>query len=1059
MNEPTPRRPNELTNAADRESKVTVHKTPASILFALLALSQATMPSSAAESEAGKFLTKLEWRSIGPPLGGRVVAVAGVPSDPNLFYFGGVQGGVWRSTDYGDEWVNISDGKIPRTATSIGSLAVAPSDPKVIYAGSGENDIRGDVDTGDGIYKTTNAGKTWSYAGLRDTHVTAALVIHPTDPNTVYAACMGHVFKSNPERGVYKTTDGGKTWKKILFVNEGTGAIDLVMDPADPRVLYAAMWQAQRVPWKLTSGGPGSGLYKTLDGGAHWTNISKNAGFATGILGKIGVAVAPSDPRIVYAIVQAHDGGVFRSTDGGATWKHVNAQMKLRQRAFYYMSIVVDPKNPKIAYAPEVDDVFKTTDGGATWKPWFPPTDHGDHHILWINPHDTKIMLEGDDGGAVVTTDAGKSWSSELNQPTGQFYHIALDDQFPFHVYGASQDEESLEGPSSTQNGFIAWGDWQGVASGESTFVAPEPGNPDVTFGGAYYSVLFRQDNKVGQDHNLSPWPAYLGGAPAREQRYRFGWTHPILFSPARPGELLVAAQNVFSSTDQGQTWKVISPDLTRNDKSTEGPSGGPIDHDQTGAETFPDISSLAVSPLDGDELWAGSADGLVHVTKDHGATWKLVTPPQLPQWAQITSIEPSHTSAGTAYVTASRYMWDDFHPYVYETADYGAHWAALARGLPNDQYVFAVRADPREPRLLFAGTHSGAYVSFAGGSEWQPLTHNLPGVQVRDIAINARQGEVAVATHGRSFYILDNLALLEQLAREPAPATGDAHLFAPETAWLSHAYGAAGDLPPAAGKNPPFGATVFFNVPPGYDGKTPVSLSFEDAHGATIRTFALHLKKKHEKKVPPEVKSELLAIPKRALDLAELTGIEPGMNSFQWDLRYAPAPEIAGYREPTALDFSASVDGPTVVPGAYAAVLQYGDTKFVQPFNVELDPRLHPAAGDLDARLALEMRIHEVLGKLNTAINTARAAENNAPKDKRAAIESVLADLVQFDIHSSEGDTLHETKLRAHLAFLANELEIAYEKPTAAEYATFDDLNAQADAGESRLTEILAQR
>ena len=1032
-----------------------------SFAFIIVLLVSASLAAYAAgaTSPTQKFSSKLEWRSIGPFLGGRVVAVAGVPSHPNLFYFGGVQGGVWRSTDYGNEWVNLSDGKIPRTAQTIGALAVAPSNPKVLYAGSGERDIRGDVDTGDGIYKTSDAGKKWTYAGLRDTHTTTGLVIHPTDPNTVYAASMGHVFKSNPERGVFKTTDGGKTWKKILFVDDGTGAIDIVMDPHNPSVLYAAMWQAQRVPWKLTSGGPGSGLFKTVDGGVHWTNISKHPGFANGVLGRIGVAVAASDPRIVYAIVQAHDGGVFRSNDGGASWKHVSNQMKLRQRAFYYMSIFVDPKNPRIAYAPEVDDVFKTTDAGVTWKQFFPRTDHGDHHILWINPHDPKIMLEGDDGGAVVSTDGGKTWSSELNQPTGQFYHIALDAQFPFHVYGASQDEGAFEGPSATSNGFIAWGDWHPVASGESTFVAPEPGNPDATYGGAYYSTLFRLENKIGQGKNVSPWPTYLGGAPASELRYRFGWTHPVLFSPVKDGELLVAAQSVFSSADHGQTWKVISPDLTRDDKSTEGPTGGPIDIDQTGAETFPDISSLAVSPLDGNELWAGSADGLVHVTTDHGANWKLVTPPDLPQWAQITSIEPSRSTAGTAYVTASRYMWDDFRPYVYETADYGAHWVARAEGLPADQYVFVVRQDPREPRLLFAGTRSGAYVSFDGGGVWQQLALNLPGVQVRDMAIDARQGEVAIATHGRAFWILDNLALLEQLAREPAPSTADAHLFAPETAWLSHSYGAAPDQPPSAGKNPPFGATIFFNVPPGYNGKTAAILSFEDAHGATVRSFDLHLKKKHAKKLAPELRAELQAIPKRALELAELTSIEPGMNRFQWDLRYAPASEVAGYREPTFLDFSAAVDGPTVVPGAYTAVLQYGDKKLTVPLQVRLDPRLHPAADDLDARLALEKRIQAELQKLITTINSARSAESKLSPARRSQVESIIAELVQFNIHSTEGDVSHETKLREHLAFLANDLETAYEKPTAAEYASFDELTARAHAGEARLFEILTRR
>jgi photosystem II stability/assembly factor-like uncharacterized protein len=743
-------------------------KTCAVLIALLLAAVPFSTRAAAEPTAAHKLMSKLAWRNIGPFIGGRVVAVAGVPSQPNVFYFGGVQGGVWRSTDYGVEWTNISDGKIPGQAQTIGALAVAPSNPKIIYAGSGESDIRGDVDTGAGIYKTTNGGLSWKYAGLAATHTTAALAVDPHNPNIVYAASMGHVFAANPERGVFKSVDGGKTWKRILYVDAQTGAIDLDMDPSNARVLYASMWQAKRVPWKLTSGGPGSGLYKTVDGGAHWTAISKNPGFARGILGRMGMSVAATNPRVVYAIVQAHDGGVFRSENGGASWKRVNSQMKLRQRAFYYMSIFADPTNANVAYAPEVDDVFKTTDGGVTWKTLFAAAYHGDHHIIWINPHNPKILLEGDDGGATVSTDGGSTWSSENNQPTGQFYHVALDGQFPFHVYGASQDEGAYEGPSAAVNGAgeivpgaIGLGDWHTVASGESTFVAPQPGDSAVTYGSGYYSALQRQNDAVGQAHNESPWTDYLAGASARETRYRFGWTHPILFSPADPHELLVAAQVVFSSTDGGQSWKVISPDLTRNDPRTEGPSGGPVDLDQTGAETFPDIASLAVSPLNADLLWAGSADGLVHVTRDHGKTWALVTPPALPQWTQISSIEPSHSAQGTAYLTASRYMWDDFRPYVYVTTDYGAHWAPIARGLPDDQYVFVARQDPREPRLLFAGTRSNVYVSLDGGAVWQPLTLNLPGVQYRDIAIDA------VATHGRAFWILDDLALLEQLARD----------------------------------------------------------------------------------------------------------------------------------------------------------------------------------------------------------------------------------------------------------------------------------------------------
>ncbi len=716
------------------------------------------------------------------------------------------------------------------------------------------------------------------------------------------------------------------------------------------------------------------------------------------------------------------------------------------------MAIYADPTNAQVAYAPQVDGVFKTTDGGKTWKPISPP---GDHHIIWINPHNPKILLEGNDGGGTVSTDAGKTWSTENNQPTGQFYHIALDGQFPFHVYGAQQDEGAIEGPSATANGGIGLGDWHGVAAGESTFVAPQPDDPEVTYGSGYYSTLMRQDNSVGQVHNVTPWPRYMSGSSPSETKYRFGWTHPILFSPANSHELLVTAQTVFSSLDNGQTWKVISPDLTRNDKSTEGPSGGPIDYDQSNAETFPDIASLAVSPLNGDVLWAGSADGLVHVTKDHGANWTLVTPPQLPQWAQISSIEPSHTAAGSAYLTASRYMWDDFHPYVYETNDYGAHWTQITRGLPNDKYVFILRQDSREPRLLFAGTRTTVYMSLDGGANWQPLTLNLPGVQVRDIAIDARQGEVAIATHGRAFWILDNLAMLEQVARNSAPAMSQPHLFAPETAWLSHSYG--GGFPiPDLGTNPDYGATVFFNVPAGYNGKTPVVLSFADAQGQTIRSFTLHVKDAHAKAISPQDRAKLDAVHQRALDMADLTTIDRGMNAFQWDMRHAPATEVNGFREPTTDDYRDNVDGPTIVPGTYTVTLEYSGQKLTQPLDVKLDPRLHPAAGDLDARLALEIRVHETLDELNRTVNAAMAERPRLSPAKQSQLDRVLANVVQMNIHSSEGDVLHETKLRDYIAFLANELDTPYEKPTVAEYTTYDELKAEADAAVAELRGII---
>ena len=693
---------------------------------------------------------RLAWRSIGPYIGGRVVAVAGVAGERNLFYMGAVDGGVWKSTDYGVRWRNITDGKWSSASDSVGAIAVAPSNARVIYVGTGETDIRNDMVTGDGIFKSVDGGKTWKYAGLRATRTTSAIVIDPHDPNVVYAASMGHVFVADPDRGVFKSTDGGKTWHKILFVDDKTGAIGLVMDPGNPEVLYAAMWQAQRTPWSLVDGGPGSGLYKSTDGGAHWKNISRNPGLPRGVLGRIGVGVAASDPNIVYAVVQAKGGGVFRSADGGATWRRVNDNWNLRQRGFYYTCVYVDPTDPQTIYVPNVDGVWVSHDGGKAFSLLHMP--HGDNHMVWINPQDPKILLVGNDGGATVSTNGGRTWSGEHNQPTGQFYHVALDGRFPFHIYGAQQDEGSFEGPSATPSGMIPLGDWHRAAYGEATFVAPQPGDPRITYGSGYFSILLRHDARTGQYREVSPWPEYQEGAASRELKYRFGWTHPILFSPANPKALLIASQHVLESLDGGETWTVISPDLTRNDPATERPSGGAVDLDQSGAEIFPDVSALAPSPIDADVIWAGSADGLVHVTTDGGAHWRLVTPPTLPQWAEITSIEPSPVAKGTAWLTASRYQWDDFHPYVFETTDYGAHWTLRVQGLPTNDYVFVVRADPSDPQLMFVGTKNAVFASFDGGARWQPLSMNLPKVQVRDLAIDSRQQALVAATHGRTF-------------------------------------------------------------------------------------------------------------------------------------------------------------------------------------------------------------------------------------------------------------------------------------------------------------------
>jgi photosystem II stability/assembly factor-like uncharacterized protein len=1021
----------------------------ATLAFVLCIGSVPFAARAAAQSPQQQVISKLSWRSIGPYIGGRVVAVAGVPSKPDLFYMGGVEGGVWKSDDYGQNWTNISDASLPGVASPIGALAVADSNPNVIYAGTGESDIRNDFDTGDGVYKSTDAGKTWRYAGLRDTHMIANLTVDPHDSKVVYAASMGHVFAPNAERGIFKTTDGGKSWKRVLYVNADTGGVDISMDKHDPNVIFAAMWQAQRFPWKLVSGGPGSGLFKTTDGGMHWKNVSRNPGFATGILGKIGVSIAQSDPRRVYAIVQAKHGGVFRSDDGGRTWRHLNDQWKLRQRAFYYTAIFADPADPNRVYAPNVDAMYVSTDGGKVWDGLDGNT-HGDHHILWINPHHTNILLEGNDGGATVSVNRGTTFSREDNQPTGQIYHVALDNQFPFHIFGASQDEASWEYTSAFVGGSIPPSELHSVALGESTFIAPDPDNPLVTFGSGYYSTFVELNRVTGQEKNVSPWPRLMSGAAALDQKYRFGWTHPVLFapmfSPANPHELLLVAQVVFSSLDRGRTWKVISPDLTRNNPSTQGPSGGPIDYDNTGAELFPDIASLGVSSLDGNVLWAGSADGLVHVTTDHGAHWADVTPPQLPQWTQISSIEPSYVARGTAYLTASRYQWDDFHPYVYETTDFGAHWTSITNGLPNDQYVFVVRQDPREPRLLFAGTRSTAYVSLDGATHWQPLTLNLPGVQIRDLAISVREGELVAATHGRAFWILDNLALLEQLAHQVQFTATRSQLYYPENAWLTQSYG---DFPAEfSGENPRYGARVFFELPANYNGHVPASLSFIDSGGKTIRTFALHLAPKKPVDLDEDQENEMDQAHLRAVSESEETEVRPGMNAFQWNLKYPPAFDAPGYKIDETDDFSDNGDGPTTLPGTYTVVLRYGSQEQRVPFTITVDPRVHPAPGALEARLSLELQILGEIDRLDRSMANAMAAKAHASPQTARAIDAEIAKLMLLGKKSSEYDSVLPTQVREQLAFLMNSLEGAYAAPTQAELDSYAELKDLADAG-----------
>ncbi|MGH8316629.1 MAG: glycosyl hydrolase [Steroidobacteraceae bacterium] len=1027
----------------------------------LSCLSLASSAACAALLPMGKLTSALQWRSVGPYTGGRVTAVAGIANKPNVFYMGTAGGGVWETENYGHSWQNISDKDFK--SGNIGAMAIAPSNPKIIYVGTGDSAPRNTVLTGEGLYKSTDGGKNWKYIGLGATHIISWILVDPSNPAVVYVAALGHLFASNPERGVFKSTDGGKTWKKILYVNDGTGAISLAMDPSDPQVLYAAMWQMSRKHWTFSSGGPGSGLYKSTDGGANWTNISHRPGLPSGIFGKVGVAVAPSRPNVVYALIQANykgqAGGLFRSDDAGQSWKLINNSMNITQRAFYYMNVYVNPKDPNTIYLPNVG-VYVSHNAGKKLIALHPP--HGDNHVFWINPNNPQIFIEGNDGGATVTLNGGKAFSSENNQPTGQFYHADLDDQFPFHIYGAQQDRGSVEAPSAVPAGVIP-PVWKEVQGGEMSWVVPTPGEPWVTYGSGYYSMEWQENRRSGLITNVSPWPAYKFGLAGSKIRYRYGWNHhPVVFAPDNPKELLMGANVLLETTDEGIHWKAISPDLTRNDKSKQARPGGPISADVTGEEMFDTISSIALSPLTDNVIWTGSDDGLVYVTTDAGGHWSQVRPPTLPTWSTVTCIEPSHIDEGTAYVSASRYDWDDFHPYVYKTTDYGKHWMQITTGLPQDQYVESVREDPDDASLLFAGTSSTVYFSLDGGRRWQPLTLKLPAVRVSDVEIQPQQHAVVLATFGRGFWVLDNLQVLEQLA-DTRVASDAPYVFKPQQAWLvTRRMGGFGPSGPG-GQNLAPGVPVFFHLPADYNGSTPVKLTFSDASGNLVRSFTLHLKAKGKPK--PLSQNPTVALHQRE---KRATAVKPGMNRFQWDLTYPDAVDVKGIYN--SFFAAAAPVGPKVVPGTYYVTLTYGRATLKRSFVVTLDPTLQTTPAELQQRFALLMRIHAALNGLDSNLNQAidarsaleKAVANNSVPASAAqpALDHLNRDineLVDLKIQSSEGALVYPGRLRAWLTAIAGQVSMAFVAPTPPMVTVADGYINDAAAGVSRLQSDVA--
>ena len=975
----------------------------------------------------------LHWRGIGPYRGGRALAVTGIPGDPYTFYMGAVAGGVWKTTDGGQTWLPISD-KAP--FWSVGAIAVAPSNHHVIYVGTGEAAPRGDITYGDGVYKSTDDGKTWTHVGLADSRQIGAVIVDPSNPDIVLVAALGHAFGPNSERGIYRTTDGGKSWKRVLGKDDKTGGIDVAFDPHNARIVYAALWQAVRQPWSFSSGGPGSGLYRSTDGGVTWTELKGN-GLPGGILGRIDVSVSGADSNRVYAMIEAKDGGLFRSDDAGAHWRRVNDDGRLRQRAWYFSKIYADPKRADTLYAVNTG-LFRSTDGGKTIN--LLPARHGDHHAVWVDPNDTDRIIDASDGGASISYDGGKTWSSQDNQATAQFYHVAVDNDFPYHVYGAQQDNSNLAIASSDDSGSINIQDWYSANGPESGFVVPDPRDSNIVYSNGENYIL-RWNKKTDQARVIPVYPIDASGHAAGDLAHRFNWTSPLVMSPHNPDTLYVGMERLYRTTDDGESWTAISPDLTRNDKSKQGPSGGPITKDITSVEYYDTIFAIAESPLKKGLLWVGSDDGLIHTSGDDGGHWSDVTPHDMPQWGTISMIEPSHFDAGTAYVAVDRHKLDDIKPYVFKTVDGGKNWTRLDRTLPDGAFVHAVREDPVKRGLLYAATEAGVFVSFDDGQHWQSLQLNLPRSPVHDLLI--KNDGLVIATHGRSFWILDDITPLRQVG--PDTAKSDVVLYTPQKA-LRLYYPDAVDLRPPVGDNPPAGALIDYYL----DAKPAGELTIDilDAQGHLVR----HLSSKAAKKAEQPQEWPDLQHPSNTLPAFA------GMNRFAWNLRYDDPVQIPG-----AFYAGEPPRGPIAMPGRYTVKLTVGGKTETVPLDLLLDPRDHGNAPGLAQKFALSMEIYHDQDALHRAVNDIRTAKaqiaalHKKPGTDRALLNEgdaistkaggIEQQLIQVNIKGSEANLNFPGMLNEQIYSFAGLLEDADTAPNQQETQTYADMHNRLEA------------
>jgi len=981
-----------------------------------------------------KLFSGMQWRQVGPFRGGRALAIEGVPGEPNTWYFGAVAGGVWKTLDGGANWTPLFD---KQDISSIGAIAVAPSDHNTIYVGTGEAAIRGNTTYGTGVYKSVDGGKNWKNIGLRDTHQIGALIVHPNNPDIVLVAALGHAFGPNAERGIFRTSDGGKTWTKVLSKDENTGGIDVVFDPHNPNVVFASLWQARRQPWFFSSGGPGSGLYKSEDNGVTWKQLTGN-GLPDGILGKIGISVSAADSNRVYAIIEAKEGGIFRSDDAGEKWTKINDDGRFRQRAWYFSKIYADPKSVDTVYVLNTG-AFKSVDGAKTFN--LLPARHGDHHGLWIDPQNPNRIGNANDGGASISMDGGKTWTTQNNQPTAQFYHVATDNAYPYHIYGAQQDNSNVGIASRSEEGVITAQNWFVAGGGECGFVIPDPRDWHIIYSNSEgYVVRYDKNKEEGQD--VSVWPMDHSGHGASDLLHRFQWVTPLLLSPHNPDVLYTAAECVFKSTDHGMSWTQISNDLTKNDKSKQQPSGGPLTNDITSVEYYDTVFALAESPKKQGTLWAGTDDGLVHVTTDDGKNWANVTP-KMPDWSTVSIIDPSPHDATTAYVAVDRHRLDDFKPYIFKTTDLGKSWSTITNGIPEGAYVHSVREDPKRKGLLYAGTELGVYFSFDDGAHWQPLQLNLPQSPIHDLVV--KDDDLVAATHGRSFWVLDNLTPLRQLTTQSA--SSDMLLYQPQSAVRLH-YPEEIDKRQPAGDNPPMGAMIdyYFKSAP----KDEVTLDILDAQGKLVRHLSSKEKKENEQ--PPEWPDRVEA--------PKTIPANEGMNRFAWDLRYNEPIQIPG-----AFYSGNPPRGALALPGDYQVKLTANGKTQTAPLHLVIDPRTKDHEGELPKQFELSTQVSERISELHQAVNEIREVKSQIkelhtkfgddPKVKPAldaadGMEHKMSDveqkLIQVNMKGSEGNLAFPNMLNEAFDTFTHSVDAGDREPTKPQMDVFASLSGRLD-------------